>query len=363
MKHFARLIIVFVIVSGVSCQYSCAQPLLDRRTLPDPTKKIPLFFCDTTGIRPGPGGNDVIWRFDTLKVRRQLPVDGSIQYIGITEFPPELRDSFPQAQVGIADGPVTSAFMTEGSTFRMLGSTSAQSNLTVSLMDPYDTRPVELVYNEPYYESWRAQIWLKSAGTNPRRTGSDTVIYDGFGLLILPVQTSFTEVARVTRRTITLDTARQGPVVFVTKTQTTTSTWMPYTSNEILLEIVSSTTTTTRNGAPVGQPVLSRSVRARQWDTTGPNSVDVEYQHGSLFPNPVYNNVVYINDLPFEPLSISLLDVSGQRILLPEATPAGSNAWRVAIPEVSSGVYSLIVEGDCTARQCPPTVFLLIIMH
>lgn len=363
MKCITRWIVVLLFFASLVGQDADAQPLLDSRTLPAPTKTILLFNCDTTGVRPGPGGVDMLWLFNNLKVRPQVPPDGSIRYIPIQEFPPELRDSFPQAQVGIVDGIITTAFATEGSTFRMLGSTSPQSNLTVASADPYDTRPSELTFNEPFVDSWRALVWPKSGGPTPKRIGIDTVVYDGFGTLVLPKQGPFTDVARLTRRSTTYDTVLQGPSLFITTTQTTTSTWLPSTSNEVLLEIVSSRTTTTRNGIPVGQPILGRSVRAQQWDTSAPNSVDVEYQHSSIFPNPVFNNVLFINDLPFEPLTLSLVDVSGQRISLPETTLVGLNSWRIAIPETSSGVYSLVIEGDCLGRQCSPIVFLVMIIR
>ncbi|MBI2793188.1 MAG: T9SS type A sorting domain-containing protein [Ignavibacteria bacterium] len=363
MKCIICLIVACLFFASLARQEADAQPLLDSRTLPAPAKAVLLFYCDTTGVRPGPGGVDMLWSFGELKVRQLMPRDGSIRYIAVQEFPPELRDSFPQAQVGIVDGTVTTAYMTQGTTFRMLGSSSSQANLTVSYMDPYDTRPTELTFNEPFVDSWRASIWPKSGGTNPKRIGNDTVVYDGIGTLVLPKQLPFTNVARLTRKSTTSDTVLQGPNVLVTTTQTTTSTWLPSTSNEILLEIAASRVTTRRNGIPVGQPVLTTSVRAQQWDTTAPNSVDDEYQHSSIFPNPVFDNVLFINDLPFEPLTVSLIDVSGQRISSPQATMVGLNSWRVSIPNTSSGVYSLVIEGDCPSRQCPPIVFLVMIMR
>lgn len=327
-----------------------AQQPLDARSLPSPSKQFSRTVSDPTGIVPGPGGVGLTWDFRNLRLGAQ-----QIQsYLSLQELPPVVRDSFPSAQVGIRIDTTLSLYATVGKYFRLIGVVTPNTQLTVTT-DPYDTRPTEIVYSGRLIDAHKAVIRV-GGGSGPtiNRFGQTAVEYDGFGTLILPKAT-YSNVARITTTGTTMDTLVVGAVTTVVRRATRRTTYQVFNSDTSLLEIEESTTSTSRNGQQVGQPVTQRSVIYYGWEST--TGVDEDGSKNLVVsPNPSNGSVVNINGFDGEVASIGVFDITGSRIDGASWSRYGSGL-RISLPNLGTGSYVVTLErGDGSVRVMPITV-------
>lgn len=309
-----------------------AQPTLDQRTLPRPTKTLTRSFADTTGVRPGQAGSNAIWNFSFLQQRSQY----TQRILSRADLAADVIDSFPQVQIAVVNDTTTNLFARVGQTFRLLGTISPTARLTVS-PDPYDTRPTEIVFDGTSTDTYRGTIRVQT-GQALRRGGTDSLTYDGHGTLFLPTRT-YTGVARLYRRTLTLDTLNQGPQTIIIRRSTQTWTYQQDTSDVELLEITQSTQQVTRNGQPVGTPITTKTV---SYLPEGPNSVDPDHTQRTAFPNPLQGAVLSIDDVDIDVARVQLIDMHGAELEV-SAWQRANDRLLVTIPAVANGVYSVVL--------------------
>ena len=333
-------IVLIAMLAGVS---AWSQPILTQLTLPAPTKVIKLNWCDTTGVVPGPAGNGVVWNFSQLRLRTQKPDSMLLRYLPMSALPPEIRDSFPTGQVGIVDDTVTTICAIVGSTFQVLGTVSTNSNATSVPVDPYDSRPTELTYNDPFTDTWRAVVRVKIVPATLQRAGLHRIVYDGFGTLILRDST-IAGVARIKDSLTITDTSRQGPALFIATTKIENVTWLRPEENVPLLQIQSSSTTTTRNGTPFGQRVITKSVRYDASTTVATSVEESTFEAFSVTPNPASGNVIRIGPWESQPTRVVFYGADGSAIVAGATSRAADGYWNVELPSVSNGMYTVLVE-------------------
>lgn len=310
-----------------------AQPTLDVRTLPRPSKSIIRTQADTTGVRPGSAGSGAVWNFSNLVPRAQY----TQRYVNRNELPIAVRDSFPAAQIGVISDTTTNLFSRVGNSFRLVGTVTPSAQLTVA-PDPYDTRPTEIVYDGTSTDTYRATIRV-ATGQTLRRSGTDTLTYDAHGTLILPSGT-FTNVARLFRRTLTLDTAIVGPQTIVIRRSTRTWTYQQDTSDIELLEISEATQQVIRNGTPIGTPLTIKTV-----NFTGPggsSSVDDDAVLRLAYPNPLQGAVLHIDDVNMEVADITVTNMAGASVAV-DAWEHLGEAIRITMPALASGGYTIVM--------------------
>lgn len=310
-----------------------AQPTLDERTLPRPTKTLTRLVADTTGVRPGQAGPSVTWNYAFLQQRTQY----TQRILRRSDLAPDVIDSFPNVQIAVVNDTTLNLFARVGTTFRLLGTVTPAARLTVS-PDPYDTRPTEIVYDGTSVDTYRGTIRVQT-GQILRRGGTDTLTYDGYGTLVLPSRT-YTNVARLYRRTLTLDTLNQGPQTIIIRRSTQTWTYQQDTSDVELLEITQSTQQVTRNGQPVGTPFTTKTVSFIGDGST--SAADEDHTHRIAFPNPLQGATLYIDDVDVDVARIRLVDLHGAEHDV-RAWQRTDDRLLVTIPNMANGVYTIML--------------------
>lgn len=348
MKRAALFLAVFIVASAVLV----AQPNLGQETIPTPNKTIQYVNADTSGVQLGQPGVGITWDYSFLQQR-----DGtSTRYSDIESLPPNIRLLFPEAEFATVTDGTTTVYRLRDGFVELLGSVSTNALAVSSKNDPYDTRPVEIVFNQPHLDQWNMRI-TDFAPSDVHRTGGDLFLeYNGFGTLRLPNNT-YNDVAMVTVRVTTFDTTRSQPDV-VTEVNENTTYWLRPDSDERILEITEGTRVQTRNGLPLGPPTPFKSVRYFGSSVSVVDEVDASSLR--LSPLPAYDRI-RIEGMTGELERAELVDVTGRsigeaRILAREGAMA-----ELALPQVSNGVYMLVLHDACAGPTCTPIVRSIII--
>jgi len=325
---------------------AAAQPRLDRRTLPTPSKSFVLGIADTVGVKVGAAGRNVFWDFTQL--RRRVGVDSTrIQYLTPAETPPQAAALFPTAEVAVLRDQRYEFFRTEGTMFRSLGEWAPTSSLISGTANPYDTRPVELTHGGQHTDDFNAIITSPTAPLVQQRSGTVSFTYDGFGRLRLPNG----EVDSVTRtRTITrvADTARfTEPVVrlVIRTTDVESYRWMHIASDVPWLIATFTTSRVTANGKPVSS-ITTREFLFRDTvnSTTGIDEVLALDDTYTLHPNPARSNEqVVVRRIDTEVVGATLVNVQGitHDVVVTRADKVSST---VRLDNVAAGSYVLVLQ-------------------
>ena len=346
-------IIVVISLCILTVSVVKAQPNLDASTIPTPNKVIDFKNADTVGVSAGQPGIGVVWDYSTLSLREQR----TMRYLNRQSLPPSVIALFPTVQFGVVDDTTTFAYRTVGSTVQLLGSVTPNSLNVVSPNDPYDTRPVEIVFNEPHNDTWKARI-TQFTPTDIVRRGADLfLVYEGFGTLRLPEGT-FNNVAMVTERRTIQDTVRSlGNGVSVMTRQTTTW-WIIIGSDVPLLEIVESESTRMRNGLPMGPPAYNKRVRTYSQTI---NSVDEPHSHQlRLSPLPATDRI-RVEGLDEEIDGVELVDITGKTVGGVEVVSRQEGSIELALPPSTNGVYLLVFYRRCVEGRCDPITKTVVI--
>lgn len=336
--------IVLAIVGSIAGSVAVsAQPRLDVRSLPAPSKQFVLGLADTVGVKVGAAGPNVIWDFSQLK-RQGVGVDSiTVEYLSPLATPPEAAALFPTAQVAVRTGVRFEFFRTEGTMFRMLGAWTPTSSLTSGTANPYDTRPVEITFGGQHVDQYKAVLNSQTDPQVQQRAGTHTFVYDGFGRLVLPIG-EVTNVARTITITRSTDTARYTsptPRVVVTTTDIQSYRWSQAVDNVPWVTINFTTIRVTTNGQPVST-VSSREVRFR--DTTMiPSGVESAATLNRVYPNPTHaGDEVSVAGIEADVLSAEAVDIHGVATGV-TVVRTGSERVRVTLNGLAAGSYVLVL--------------------
>lgn len=332
MNRILTLAVVFLCLA-VSAR---AQQRLDIRSLPTPSKTIVHTHVSGLRVLPGLAGIGINWDFSNLP----SGIVSQHRYLSLAELPSSVRDSFPLAQVAVRIDTVTTLYATVGNYFRLLGYVTPNTQLTVTT-DPYDTRPTEIVHTGRLLDSYKGVIRVGGVnGQIVRRSGVHSLEYDGFGTLVLPRE-SYSDVARISRIGSTLDSLVTPTVTIVVRTNTRRTTYQKFNSDTILLEIVETTTSTTRNGQPVGTPLTIHGITY-----VGDNSVTDVHEATltplSLYPNPTNGNTLTVVGIGGLIESISAFDPAGSAVSGLVLMPKSEVEASILLPQLSVGQYVLV---------------------
>mgnify|MGYP000138427797 CR=1 FL=1 len=343
--------LILTLATVLATASATSQQALDVRSIPAPRKQLERTIVDPTGVVPGPAGVGVIWDFRSLS-----PGVAQLQeYLSIDDLPQAVRDSFPTTQVAIQTDTTTSLYTTVGRYFRLIGTITPNTQLTVTT-DPYDTRPTEIVYSGRLIDAHKAIIRVRG-GSGPviRRNGQHSVVYDGYGTLQLPTAT-YANVARLTAIGTTTDSLAVNAVTTVTRRTFRRTTYQMFDSDIVLMEIQEVITNVTRNGQPVGQQTTTRSVVHYGRNVT----TDVQEEPESKLvtsPNPTSGSQLMISGLLGDIRSLQIFTMAGNAINGATWTLRSDEEVAITLPDLSSGTYVLTVEmSNGTVRVLPFTV-------
>jgi len=347
-----KQILAFLVITSLAFVSAFAQPKLDVRTLPTPSKNISRTIVTTPNVSPGASGAGVVWDFRNLMGTGQEKQ----QYLSRSELPDSIRAQYPLAQVGVLADTTLTLFRAVGRYFQILGITTPRTQMTV-VVDPYDTRPTEIVYTGQLLDAYKATLRVNAT---PQlvgsRLGQHSVRYDGFGTLILP-KNQYQEVARLTILGNTTDSFTISGANVVIKATTRRTTFQRVTDDTILLDIAETLTSITRNGQPVGSPITTTAVTHVGFEQT--TSVgNSESEHTALaLPNPSNGKDLTISGIYGEEvLHADVYSIAGSRVDHVRWQIKSTQSIAVSLPAVSSGRYLAVIETISGAIKIIPFV-------
>lgn len=356
--HLIGLTSLIIWATWASC--AIAQPNLNVASLPSPNVSYTQTYADTTNVRVGVPGVGVTWDFGQLKARTITPTEVIVRYLSPLNTNIQFRTLFPNHEVAVVDDTVQGAYQKVGGFWRNLGATTPATDVIVSAADPYDTRPIEVVFNDKHSDDFNAIINVRTTGTKLSRKGSATFVYDGYGTLRLPFE-EIVNVARVTTSLTTTDTLVVGPATFVVTTVDTTTTWQEPSSVRILLRISTTTTRTTRNGQPFGTPTTKKTVTYKKENNS--TSVFESTDGMQLWPHPVTHEDLFLGGVKGEIASVELVSVQGLIIGSLPFQRVDETTLRCSIPVTASGLHTLVVRKNCLNNSCGTLAFPVMIIQ
>jgi hypothetical protein len=334
MKRSLTLACMLMVIAGALA----AQPVLRVSTLPAPIVEFTMHVCDTAGVTPGPGGAGVTWDFSSLK--RRGSEETITRYLSRDLLPTEQQGLFPNAEVFVVDDTVTTGFRLIEDQWRWEGTNTPAATI-VAGNDPYDTRPAEVVFNDPKSGTYDGIIERFPIPGATTRTGDHSFVYDGFGTLITP-EAIITNSARTTETSTTRDEFSIGPQRVFLVLSTTTTTWFPFTRNtpHLVIQQIDGRVENVM-GQPIGAPFTQKTVRYAKDGST--SSVDEELERSvTLLPQPVTAAVATIGGLPSAPTSVVIVDALG---LIRQAsyTSTGDSGIELDVRSLPSGRYAAVL--------------------
>lgn len=348
MALFVDVVVAFMAVVGigsiVGSTVASAQPRLDVRSLPAPSKQFVMGVADTVGVKVGPAGANVVWDFTQLR-RTGVGVDSlTTEYLSPLATPPEAAALFPTAEVAVRTGERIEFFRTEGTMFRMLGTWTPTTSITSGTANPYDTRPVEITFGGQHVDQYQATLNSQTAPQVQQRAGTHTIVYDGFGRLLLP-NGEVGNVARTKTTTRTTDTSRytsptQREVIRATDIES--YTWLQPISNVPWVIVNFTTVRVTTNGRPVSTR-STREVLFRDTINSIPSSVDEASSLDRVYPNPTHaGDEVIVEGIEADVFSADAVDIHGVATSVSPVRIA-SEKVRVALHRLPAGSYVLVL--------------------
>jgi len=326
---------------GTLC--SLAQPSIGVATLPSVGLRYVKVGYDTTNFNAGPGGADVVWDFSSLAM---LTDSVAVRVIGPTEFTTKQRSLFPDAQLAVVEDTTFRPYVITPTVFRQHGVETPKVSTIVATTNPFDTRPADITFNNPFADSYNATTNVTGSPVPLQQTGSINLIYDGYGTLKLRAST-FVNVGRITSQQTVIDTLKvpgPTPTTFVTRTVTLSATWYESTSAVPVFTLGSVSRLVLRNGEAIEGPVATRFSYGRRTLADATSVADVEVTTRDLAPNPVQaGSMVTLPLRGGEPVTIVLVDVVGRRTAMDAlGSVPNENGLGVNIPSVPPGIYSIV---------------------
>ncbi len=346
------------LILWASCAY--AQPNLNVGSLPSPNVSYTQTYADTANVRAGVPGLGVVWDFSQLKARIITPTEVIIRYLSPLITSTQYRTLFPNHEVAVVDDTVQGAYQNIGGFWRNLGATTPATDVIVSAADPYDTRPIEVVFNDKHSDEFNAVITVRATGTTMQRRGSATFVYDGYGTLRLPFE-EVVNVARITTGLTTTDTLVVGPATFVVTTVDTTTTWQEPSSVRILLRVSTTTTRTTRNGQPFGTPTTKKTVTYKKENNS--TSVFESTDGMQLWPHPVTQDDLFLGGVEGEIAGVELVSAQGLIERNIQFQRIDETTLRCSIPTSASGLHTLVIRKNCLIDSCGTLAFPVVIIR
>ena len=348
-----KKIIVLVAIVAIAGPLA-AQPNLGDATIPTPSKSFTYIQALTEGVDPGPGGVDVVWDFSGLVQDPALPDLVRVNYLMPSQMPSELQAAFPTADRAVQIDTVIDVYQKTDTTLRWLGAQSPSASAMASTTDPYDTRPIEIVFNQPTTDTYTGSLTVDVGPVTFERAGFSQVIYDGFGEVILPGGVKYGNVARVFENTTVTDSTQLGPDIFVVKTRVGKISYQNASNDSVYVVITSVTITSTRNGIEEQPPVNIETVRYIFDDNaSGVNEEDLSNSL-SVYPNPTLGSSIVVQGIESMPSSIYIIDGKGQRASAVAFTSEGNGSIRITLPALSSGVHLVEINRHCGKAGCAP---------
>ncbi|NQW30540.1 MAG: hypothetical protein HQ472_08510 [Ignavibacteria bacterium] len=353
-----QLITLAVMILGAVC--AVAQPNLNLGSLPAAGTSYTQLYADTANVRIGLPGIGVTWNFSQLKQRIEAPNETIVRYLSPLNTTSQFRILFPTNEVAVVEDTVQGAYGSVGGFWRNLGATTTATDMVVSASDPYDTRPIEVVFNDKHTDDFKATINVRATSVKLSRGGSATFVYDGYGTLTLPAK-EITEVARITTVLITSDTLIIGPATFVLTSTDTTTTWQRTNSARILLKISTAATRTTRNGQPFGTPMYKKTVSYSK----GENSTSVFESTADMlmWPHPVTSEQLCLRGIQGEIETMELVSIQGVGLGQVEFQRLDESTVQCSIPPTANGMHTLLVRKKCSGNNCGTLAFPMLIIR
>jgi len=313
-----------------------AQPNLRVQTLPAPFSRYVMKVCDTTDIRVGLAGTGQVWNYANLVQRKQDTTVTIFTDRSVLSVP----DKFPNGQVVVIDDTTTSVYRKVDGTWRLEGWITPTTEMLVGA-DPYDVRPVEVVYNNRSFDSFNGTIQSPFPTPGAKDvTGAHAYVYDGFGQLVLPDFT-YNNVARTTQHDTMSVEVTLGPQKAFVKTISRKTSWQEVSSNIPLFVIdESSIQVFSANNVSLFGPFLFKTVRYRQYGQT--TDVQEDPTHSlQLAPCPSSGDHVTIIGLAAEPITVLLINAIGETITCAATrTEAGMT---LDVRNLAVGTYHVLI--------------------
>lgn len=331
MLHRIRILIAVALLAATS---AFAQLPLTDGSLPSGSMQYTQIVVSTP-IPFDSGGRNRVWVYNDLGIGRER----TVSHLEPASLQPSVLAQFPLTQVAVQQDSVLTLYARVGQFFRQLGTVTPNTQTAV-VVDPYDTRPTEIVYSGRIIDAHRADIRITTTPpyTGTRR-GQSTTSYDAAGTLFIPGY-QFNNVARLNTMMVTVDTLRNGTQTLVVRTETRRLTFQQVDSPILLLDHSLVIRTVLRGGVVVAPPDTVRTTAYFGRLTT---SVD-EVHAGplpTLSPNPITSDHVVVNGVGFAPQSIDLVGIEGGVHTVDTWSIAGALSLRAWIPPVANGAYSL----------------------
>lgn len=316
-----------------------AQPILGPASLPSPPGNVVYQLADTTGVRPGDAGVDVVWDFTTLQSRTEEPRSVVQLTVAPDALEQEIRDQFPTADRAIIRDTLTELFEVSGFMMRIVGVVTPSATVRFAESDPYDVRPVELRYGAEHLDTHTATITPNGVPVTLNRRGEHRVIYDGWGQLLLPGWDPI-QAARISMQRRTTDTLSVGPITTIITTELDRTYWADAATDRVFLLMQTERISRTVNGEPRPDTVTQRHVRWLESQTTSVDDADLGAQL-QVRPHPVTGRTITVNGLDAAPATARLTSLDGRSVdLTPGLTPEADHAV-IILPEVLPGLYVL----------------------
>lgn len=297
------------------------------------------------------GGRARVWNYSDIGGGGERIVS----HLAPSSLLPSVLAQFPATQVAVRIDSTLTLYATVGQFFRQLGVVTPNTQTAV-VIDPYDTRPTEIVYSGRIIDAHRADIRITTTPpyTGTRR-GLSTSSYDAAGTLLIP-GAQLDNIARLNTMMVTIDTISNGTQTLVVRTETRRLTYQQVDNPIIFLDHSLVIRTVTRNGVAIAPPDTARTtayygrlVTSVEDGIAGPAP--------SVTPNPVVSDLVVVRNVFFVPSSIELLGTDGSVVSIRNWNADGSSAIHVTMPSVANGAYSLrLYHGDGRVLSIPVIV-------
>lgn len=328
-----------------------AQQILTASSLPSRPLQYKQI-VDRSRIEFDSGGRARVWNYSDIGVGGRERI---VSHLAPSSLLPSVLSVFPATQVAVQIDSTLTLYATVGQFFRQLGTVTPNTQTAV-VIDPYDTRPTEIVYSGRIIDAHRAAVRINITPpyTGTRR-GQSTTSYDAAGTLLIP-GARLDNIARLNTMMVTVDTIGNGIQTLVVRTETRRLTFQQVDNPIIYLDHSRITRTVTRNGVVVAPPDTSITTAYFNGPITSVEDV-IAGPQPSVTPNPVVSDLIVVRNVFFVPSTIELLGTDGGIVSIPDWNADGTSVLRVTMPAVANGAYSMrLYHGDGRVISIPVIV-------
>ena len=318
------LLLVFI----SNCVLAWAQPtLVFSNSSPVDGDAFAKHTCGVSAFTMGSSGAFVTWNFSGLS---SITTD-TVIYAGCTGS--AFCDSFTNAYVGSINGGNYQFFATDTNSFALAGVRITGGNIY------YAAPRTKLFYPATFNAAVNTAYSFYRSGYSTYGYGTDSIIADGYGTLVLPSGT-YANVLRVHTISINIDSNIVGGIPSVDTFRTDIYAWYtPGFHNPLLTMLYDFTTLTSA-------PELAQIFYYTQLpEYTG--VADIKNGNSlQVFPNPATDELtIQLNANNAHPSTIAIFNVAGRTVLIQEAT-AGRSDIRLDVSSLQSGMYFLRISSS-----------------